>query len=233
MTPARTNLFDRLVGWSLANRLFVLAAALALLVAGAFGLQRLPVDVFPDLDKPTVTLMTEAGGMAPEEVEQLVSFPLETAMNGMPGVTRVRSVSGVGLSLVYVEFDWGSDIWRKRQSVTERLAAVRERLPAGVVPQLGPIASIMGEVLLIALPIDPAQASPLAVREYADWVLRPRLLAVPGVAQVIPIGGGVKQWRVMPDPARMRALGVGLDAVEAAVAGFAANSAGGFIDRQG
>ena len=233
MTPARTNLFDRLVGWSLANRLFVLAAALALLVAGAFGLQRLPVDVFPDLDKPTVTLMTEAGGMAPEEVEQLVSFPLETAMNGMPGVTRVRSVSGVGLSLVYVEFDWGSDIWRKRQSVTERLAAVRERLPAGVVPQLGPIASIMGEVLLIALPIDPARASPLAVREYADWVLRPRLLAVPGVAQVIPIGGGVKQWRVMPDPARMRALGVGLDAVEAAVAGFAANSAGGFIDRQG
>ena len=233
MTPARANLFDRLVGWSLANRLFVLAAALGLLAAGAFGLQRLPVDVFPDLDKPTVTLMTEAGGMAPEEVEQLVSFPLETAMNGMPGVTRVRSVSGVGLSLVYVEFDWGSDIWRKRQSVTERLAAVRERLPAGVVPQLGPIASIMGEVLLIALPIDPARASPLAVREYADWVLRPRLLAVPGVAQVIPIGGGVKQWRVMPDPARMRALGVGLDAVEAAVAGFAANSAGGFIDRQG
>jgi heavy-metal exporter, HME family len=230
---APANLFDRLVGWSLANRVLVLAAALALLVAGVMGLRSLPVDVFPDLDKPTVTLMTEAGGMAPEEVEQLVSFPLETAMNGMPGVTRVRSVSGIGLSLVYVEFDWGSDIWRNRQSVTERLGAVRERLPAGVVPQLGPISSIMGEVLLIALPIDPARTSPMAVREYADWVLRPRLLSVPGVAQVIPIGGGVKQWRVMPDPARMRALGVSLDALEAAVAGFATNSAGGFLERQG
>jgi heavy-metal exporter, HME family len=230
---APANLFDRLVGWSLANRVMVLAAALALLVAGMMGLSRLPVDVFPDLDKPTVTLMTEAGGMAPEEVEQLVSFPLETAMNGMPGVTRVRSVSGIGLSLVYVEFDWGSDIWRNRQSVTERLGAVRERLPAGVTPQLGPISSIMGEVLLIALPIDPARTSPMAVREYADWVLRPRLLSVPGVAQVIPIGGGVKQWRVMPDPARMRALGIRLDALEAAVAGFATNSAGGFLERQG
>jgi HME family heavy-metal exporter len=230
---APANLFDRLVGWSLANRVMVLAAALALLVAGVMGLSRLPVDVFPDLDKPTVTLMTEAGGMAPEEVEQLVSFPLETAMNGMPGVVRVRSVSGIGLSLVYVEFDWGSDIWRNRQSVTERLGAVRERLPAGVTPQLGPISSIMGEVLLIALPIDPSTTSPMAVREYADWVLRPRLLGVPGVAQVIPIGGGVKQWRVMPDPARMRALGVSLDALEAAVAGFASNSAGGFLERQG
>jgi CzcA family heavy metal efflux pump len=230
---APTNLFDRLVGWSLANRVLVLAGALALVVAGVLGLRSLPVDVFPDLDKPTVTLMTEAGGMAPEEVEQLVSFPLETAMNGMPGVTRVRSVSGIGLSIVYVEFDWGSNIWRNRQSVAERLAAVRERLPAGVAPQMGPIASIMGEVLLIALPIDPATTNPMAVREYADWVLRPRLLSVPGVAQVIPIGGGVKQWRVMPDPTQMRALGISLDQLETAVAGFAANSAGGFLERQG
>ena len=230
---APTNLFDRLVGWSLANRVLVLAGALALVVAGVLGLRSLPVDVFPDLDKPTVTLMTEAGGMAPEEVEQLVSFPLETAMNGMPGVTRVRSVSGIGLSIVFVEFDWGSNIWRNRQSVAERLAAVRERLPSGVAPQMGPIASIMGEVLLIALPIDPATTNPMAVREYADWVLRPRLLSVPGVAQVIPIGGGVKQWRVMPDPTQMRALGISLDQLETAVAGFAANSAGGFLERQG
>lgn len=232
MNPGAT-LFDRLVGWSLANRTLVLAGLLALVVAGALGLRSLPVDVFPDLDKPTVTLMTEAGGMAPEEVEQLLGFPLETAMNGMPGVTRVRSVSGVGLSIVYVEFDWGSDIWRNRQSVAERLSAVRERLPAGVAPMMGPIASIMGEVLLIALPIDAASASPMAVREYADWVLRPRLLAVPGVAQVISIGGEVKQWRVAPDPARMQALGIGIDQLEGAVAGFAANGAGGFLERQG
>ena len=174
MTPARANLFDRLVGWSLANRLFVLAAALALLVAGAFGLQRLPVDVFPDLDKPTVTLTTEAGGMAPEEVEQLVSFPLETAMNGMPGVTRVRSVSGVGLSLVYVEFDWGSNLWRNRQSVAERLAAVRERLPAGVEPILAPHHGVlvylreMGDVLAagdaIADLIDPVSGETTTLR---------------------------------------------------------------------
>ncbi|MGL4409875.1 MAG: efflux RND transporter permease subunit, partial [Zoogloea sp.] len=210
------HLFDRLVRWSLHNRLLVLAAALALLVAGSLELGRLPVDVFPDLDKPTVTLMSEAGGMAPEEVEHLVSQPLEAAMGGIPGVSRVRSVSGVGLSLVYVEFDWGSDLWRNRQNVTERLAAVRERLPAAVQPQLGPVSSIMGEVLLIALPIDPRQTDPLAVRDYADWVLRPRLLALPGVAQVIPIGGGVRQWRVSPDPVRMRSLGISLDALEAA-----------------
>ncbi len=227
------HLFDRLVRWSLHNRLLVLAAALALLVAGSLELGRLPVDVFPDLDKPTVTLMSEAGGMAPEEVEQLVSQPLEAAMGGIPGVSRVRSVSGVGLSLVYVEFDWGSDLWRNRQNVTERLAAVRERLPAAVQPQLGPVSSIMGEVLLIALPIDPRQTDPLAVRDYADWVLRPRLLALPGVAQVIPIGGGVRQWRVSPDPVRMRSLGISLDALEAAVAGFAGNGAGGFLERHG
>lgn len=234
-------MFATLVQKSLANRLLVLATAGALMLYGAFVASRTPVDVFPDLNKPTVTLMTEAGGMAPEEVETLITFPLETAMNGMPGVSAVRSVSSAGLSFVYVQFDWnmggtggsGGDIYRARQMVNERLSLVQEQLPAGVVPRMGPVSSIMGEVMLIALPVDEAKISAMAVREYADWVLRPRLLTLPGVAQVIPIGGEVRQFQVQPDSARMAALGITLDQVETALRGFAANTSGGFLELNG
>jgi len=226
-------MFDFIIHTSLRQRLIVLGIAMLLVVYGLFTMQKMPVDVFPDLNKPTVTLMTEVGGMAPEEVEQLVTAPVESSMNGMPGVSRVRSVSGVGLSIVYVEFDWGSDIYRNRQQVSERLNLVREQLPPGVVPQLGPISSIMGEILLIALPADPARASPMQVREYADWVMRPRLLNIPGIAQVIPIGGEVKQYRVEMNTAQLKALGVEREKLDAALRDFGANTSGGFLEAQG
>ena len=226
-------MFEALIHFSLRQRLLVLCVSLLLIAGGLLTVREMPVDVFPDLDRPTVTLMTEAGGMAPEEVEQLVTLPIESAMNGMPGVTRVRSVSGVGLSIVYVEFAWGSDIFRNRQQVSERLNLVRDQMPPGVLPQLGPIASIMGEILLIALPSDPEHASPMQVREYADWVLRPRLLTIPGVAQVTPIGGEVRQYRVALRPAQLQALGVEREQVEAALADFGANTSGGFLETRG
>jgi HME family heavy-metal exporter len=226
-------MFDAILHASLRQRAIVLGAALLLMVYGVLSALRMPVDVFPDLNKPTVTLMTEAGGMAPEEVEQTVTFPIEASMNGMPGVTRVRSVSGIGLSIVYIEFEWGSDIYLNRQQVAERLNLVREQLPSGVAPQLGPMASIMGEILLIALPADPAKVSPMQVREYADWVMRPRLLTLPGVAQVTPIGGEVRQYRVEPRLEQLRALGVARESLDAALRDFGANTSGGFLEAQG
>ncbi len=226
-------MFDFIIHTSLRQRLIVLGVSLLLVIYGVLTVQKMPVDVFPDLNKPTVTLMTEAGGMAPEEVEQLVTFPVESSMNGMPGVTRVRSVSGIGLSIIYVEFEWGSDIYRNRQQISERLNLVREQLPPGVVPQLGPISSIMGEILLLALPADPAKVSPMQVREYADWVMRPRLLTIPGVAQVTPIGGEVRQYRVEIKPAQLQALGVEREKLETALRDFGANTSGGFLESQG
>ncbi|MFA6311918.1 MAG: efflux RND transporter permease subunit [Sterolibacterium sp.] len=226
-------MFDYIIHVSLRQRLLVLGAAMLLIIYGAITLRQMPVDVFPDLNKPTVTLMTEAGGMAPEEVEQLVTLPIESGMNGMPGVTRVRSVSGIGLSIVYVEFAWGTEIYRNRQQIVERLNLVREQLPPGIVPQMGPIASIMGEILLIAIPADPAQVSPMAVREYAEWVMRPRLLTIPGVAQVIAIGGEVRQYRVELRPAQLQSLGIEREKLEAALRDFGANTSGGFLEAQG
>ncbi len=222
-------MFRFLVTHSLRNRLFVLAAALALVVYGLFTISKLPVDVFPDLNKPTVTIMTEAEGFAPPEVEQLVSFPIETQMNGVPGVSRVRSVSGVGLSIVYVEFDWGTDIYRNRQQIAERLALVREQLPPNTMPQMGPISSIMGQILLIA--VTGPEATPMEVRETADFVIRPRLLTIPGVAQVIPMGGEVRQYRISPNPPALRALNITYDQVEKALAQFGTNAGGGFTDQ--
>jgi HME family heavy-metal exporter len=222
-------MFNFLVRTSLDNRLFVIAAALMLVAYGAFIVPRMPVDVFPDLNKPTITLMTEAEGLAPPEVEQLVTYPIETAMNGMAGVTRVRSVSSAGLSITYVEFEWGTDLYRNRQLVAERLSGLQNQLPQGTLPQMGPVTSIMGEILLIAVTSE--RASPMELREIADFVLRPQLLGIPGVAQVIPIGGAVRQYRVTPNPALMQALGVSVADIEAAVRRFGTNTGGGFVEQ--
>ena len=223
-------MFKILVSTSLRNRMFVLAAALLLIGYGSFILPRIPIDVFPDLNRPIVTLMTEVEGLAPQEVEQLVTFPIESIMNGMPGVARVRSVSGISLSIVFVEFDWGTDIFRNRQLVSERLALVRDQLPRGTTPQMGPITSIMGEIMLIAITSD--AVSPMEVREIADFVLRPQLLTIAGVAQVIPIGGEVRQYRVTPNLALMQGMEVTSDQIETAVTRFGTNTAGGFVDQQ-
>ncbi|ODT21904.1 MAG: multidrug transporter AcrB [Kaistia sp. SCN 65-12] len=223
-------MFNFLVTQSLRNRLFVLAIAAVLMIYGAFTVTRLPVDVFPDLNRPTVTIMTEAEGLAPEEVEQLVTYPLESQMNGLPGVSRVRSTSGVGLSIIYVEFDWDTDIYRNRQQIAERLSLVQPQLPANVVPQMGPINSIMGQVMLIAV-TGPETISAMELRELADFTVRPRILSIPGVAQVIPIGGEVRQYRVSPNSAAMRALGVSFEQIEQALAQFGSNTGGGFTDQ--
>jgi heavy-metal exporter, HME family len=222
-------MFNFLVSASLKNRLFVLAAALLLVGFGAVLVPRLAVDVFPDLNKPLVTLLTEAEGLSPQEVEQIVTYPIETTMNGMPGVTRVRSVSGVGLSIVYVEFDWGTDIYRNRQQVAERLSVIQGQLPATVRPQMGPVTSIMGEIMLVA--IAGTSVSAMDIREIADYVVRPQLLTIPGISQVIPIGGEVRQYRVTPNLVAMQALDVTPEQLETAIRRFGSNTGGGFVDQ--
>ncbi|HVK40116.1 MAG TPA: efflux RND transporter permease subunit [Candidatus Kapabacteria bacterium] len=221
-------MFDRIIQFSLNNRLFVVALAALLLVYGAYVIVNLPVDVLPDLNRPTVTIMTEAEGYAPEEVEALVSRPLEVAMNGAPGVERVRSVSGIGLSIIYVEFGWDTDIYLDRQLVNERLQSASAQMPEGIVPQLGPISSVMGQIMLVGLSAD--TTSPMTLRTLADFTIRQRLLTIPGIAQVIPIGGDVKQFQVVVSRDRMKAFGVSIDEIEKAARESNLNTTGGYVE---
>ena len=225
-------MLGHVIRWSIDNHVFVLVGAAVLLVAGTITAVRMPVDVFPDLTAPTVTVLTEAHGMAPEEVETLVTFPVETAVNGATGVRRVRSATSQGFSIVWVEFDWGTDIFRARQIVNEKLQLVASGFPDGVeAPVMAPISSIMGEVMLIAVTGD-ASTSPMDMRSVADWTVRRRLLAVPGVAQVVPIGGEVKQYQILVDPPRLAAFGVTLQDVLFAAGGSNVNASGGvFMER--
>ncbi len=225
-------MLDRIIQWSLSNRVVALAAAAVLMAAGVWAAATLPVDVFPDLTAPTVTVLTEAHGMAPEEVESLVTYPIETAVNGASGVRRVRSSTAQGISIVWVEFDWGTDIFRARQIVSEKLQLVTTQLPDDLDPPvMAPITSIMGEIILIGM--TSSEHSLMEVRSEADWLVRKRLLSVEGVSQVVPIGGQVKQYQVSVHPSKLRTYGVSLIEVVEASAASNANASGGIYHESG
>lgn len=225
-------MLNAIIRFALQNRLLVAALALFLLAYGGWQALQLPIDVFPNLNRPRVVVMTEAPGMAPEEVETLVTFPIETVLNGATGVQAVRTSSGIGLSVVYVEFDWGTDIYNDRQIVAERLALATDTLPPSVKPQLMPISSIMGQIMIVGMTAS-GETSPMELRTTADWVVRQRLLTIPGVSQVIVMGGERKQFQVLVDPNLMLRYGVTLHEVKNSLQQSNQNTAGGYLDEQG
>ncbi len=225
-------MLNKIIQYSLRNRMLVTLAAIVLLVWGGITMRGMEVDVFPDLNAPTVVVMTEAQGMAPEEVERLVTFPVETAVNGATDVRRVRSSSTTGFSVVWVEFDWGMDIYTARQIVSEKLATLGDVLPATAgQPTLGPQSSILGEMMIIGLTADSTSLQDL--RTLADWTIRPRLLSTGGVAQVAVIGGDIKEYQVLLDPSKMRHYGVAMDEVLGVVDGISRNATGGILYEYG
>lgn len=226
-------MLNAVIRFALHQRLLTIAIALFLTGYGAWIATRMPIDVFPDLDRPRVVVMTEAPGLAPEEVETRITFPLETALNGANGVQAVRSTSGIGLSVIYVEFDFGTDIYIDRQVVAERLVTVADRMPPGARPQLAPISSIMGQILVLGMWSDDGQTDPVELRTQADWVVRQRLLTIPGVAQVFTMGGGRKQFQVLVEPAALLRYGVNLGQIKEALVRSNENATGGYLDQQG
>lgn len=222
---------DKIIRFSLQNRLLVLIGALLLIFGGIFSSQKMDIDVFPDLTAPTVVVMTDAHGMAAEEVERLVTFPIETSVNGATNVRRVRSNSTTGFSFVWVEFDWGMDVFKARQIVSEKMVTVGESLPSGITPILAPQSSIMGEILFISLQAD--STSMMDLRTLAEWVVKPNILATGGVSQVTVLGGDYKQYQILADPQRMERYGVTIDELESVGRSFSNNSAGGIINDYG
>lgn len=226
-------MLNALIKFALHQRLLIIAVALGLVGMGTWQILQMPIDVFPDLNRPRVVIMTEAPGMAPEEVETLITFPIETTINGANGVEAVRSSSGVGISVIYVEFAYGTDVYTDRQIVAERMQLVQDRLPPGIQPQLAPISSIMGQILMLGMWTDNPDVSPMELRTEADWIVRQRLLTIPGVSQVFTMGGERKQFQVRVNPDAMTRYGVTLEEVESAVSKSNENGTGGYLDQQG
>lgn len=223
-------MLDYIIKFSLKNRMIVILTALIITLYGAFVATELPVDVFPDLNRPTVTIMTESHGLAPEEVETLVTFPIEVAVNATPGVRRIRSTSGVGLSIIWMEFDWGTDIYRNRQLVSEKLSLVKGNLPVGITPVMAPISSIMGEIQLIGLSSTNKDIQGIDLRAIADWTLRPRILSINGISQVVPIGGGVKQYQILLDSEKIRQKNLSIKEIGDSLKHISENTTGGFVN---
>ena len=222
-------MLNKLIQFSLSQRPLILALALVLFILGIKTASELPVEVLPDLTKPTVTILTESAGFSPEEVETLVTIPLENSLMGVTGVTRLRSVNDIGLSLIFIEFEWGTDIYQARQFVQERLTGASETLPDGVSPYMTPVASLMGNIMLVGL-VDPSgNTEPMDLRTIADWTVSRRLQSIPGVAEVLGMGGGVKQLQVQPNPDKMLALGIDYEALREAAANAVSNRTGGFL----
>ena len=220
-----------LIKFSLTKRLLTLGISAVLIFLGLSSFYSLPVDVFPDLSKPTVTIVTEAHGKAPEEVETLITIPIESQLNGLPRLSSIRSTSGVGLSIIYVQFEWGTDIYLSRQLINEKLILAKDQLPEDIQPAMGPISSLMGQIQQIAIYPESNQIDPMYIRTIAEWVVRPRLLTIPGVAQVIAMGGGLKQYQILISSEKLNTRSINLEDLNERLSQISQNTTGGYLTR--
>ena len=226
-------MLNSVIRFALNHRFLVIALVAMLVVYGSITARELTIDVFPDITKPTVTIVTESHGMAPEEVETRVTLPIESYLNGLPGVDRIRSQSGIGLSVIYVEFGWKTEIYRNRQLVQEKLNLSRERLPKDITPIMGPVGSLMGQIQQIAVTTESNEISPMELRSLAEWTLRPRLMTIAGVSQVIIIGGGLKQYQILVSAEKLNRFQLTIEQVDKELAQISQNTTGGFLEKEG